>query len=65
LFVCLFFFFSKQKADDIFPDYLNEKDPKQRFLNQLRRECRGIVFHKDPPHQVLSRRFHKFFNGKN
>lgn len=46
---------------DIFPPLSSAKSAKERFYLKLRRECRGLVFSKTTK-QVISRRFHKFFN---
>lgn len=47
-------------APDLFPDPNTAKDDVEKRMWQIRRECRGIIFHKDG--HVLSRRFQKFFN---
>lgn len=47
-------------APDLFPDPNTATDEKTKRMWAIRRECRGIIFHKDG--QVLSRRFQKFFN---
>lgn len=48
-------------AKDIFPDPAKAPNDILRRQWLVRRECRGLVFHKDG--RVLARRFHKFFNG--
>jgi len=47
-------------APDMFPDPETAPDESTKRLWQVRRECRGIIFHKDG--HILSRRFQKFFN---
>lgn len=58
----LVFIFFKFLDKDIFPPLSSAKSAKERFYLKLRRECRGLVFSKTTK-QVISRRFHKFFNG--
>lgn len=48
-------------TEDTFPPLENANDPKTQRIYQILRECRGIVFSKVTG-QVISRRFHKFFN---
>jgi RNA ligase len=45
---------------DLFPDPNTASDDHTKRMRQIRRECRGIIFHKDG--HILSRRFQKFFN---
>jgi len=47
-------------APDLFPDPNSAPDAATKRMWQVRRECRGIIFHKDG--FILSRRFQKFFN---
>jgi RNA ligase len=47
-------------APDLFPDPNTAPDAATKRMWQIRRECRGIIFHKDG--FILSRRFQKFFN---
>lgn len=47
-------------APDLFPDPNTAPDEATKRLWQIRRECRGIIFHQDG--HILSRRFQKFFN---
>lgn len=47
-------------APDLFPDPNTAENDAEKRLRAIRRECRGIIFHKDG--HVLSRRFQKFFN---
>lgn len=44
-----------------FPDPMLEETEKMRRLMSIRRECRGIIFHKETGN-LVARRLHKFFN---
>ena len=47
---------------DIFPALSTAKSKKERYYLKLRRECRGLMFNRETG-KIISRRFHKFFNG--
>jgi hypothetical protein len=49
------------QAPDIFPDPETAPDDRTKYLWAVRRELRGLIF--DESGQVISRRFHKFFNS--